>query len=498
MKHAAFLCLLAVHLSMSLHAAAPADPSLLLWLPFDEGSGALATDRAPNSLEADLSNIQWAAGAFGSAVRFGGTNATIDLPPVPGLNGATQFTLSVWATWEDPAPRRYPNLLTSQTWSPGGLMLFVAGRACSFRLGRPEARANTPGHAWSETSVGLLDALPQRQWTHLCVTFALPNLVSYVNGKPVGRASWPYPVQANALRLGGWGGDVSHNGLVDDLRIYARALPDAEVAALANAPARASAAYTLVDESKAVKPLAATFKNRRATLAIDTRGQAASLRLRGCGRELLAKSQPLVSARLKDGRQLSARAVTRKGDTLTFDFPRGYGSAVIGVETHRDFFEFTVRSLTLTNAEALTFCALPVAVTKYRGGMANMLSDDTDGVCLRGYDLPVEMDLGGNVLRAWTTDKHGLTGWRAGLAAGPKSEMPAMLRAMAEHSGVPYSKLGGPWSMEAEATRGSYLFADLLYASTDDWIEIARRGGFSTIHRHGWGRTLGHYGVNTN
>ena len=130
--------------------------------------------------------------------------------------------------------------------------------------------------------------------------------------------------------------------------------------------------------------------------------------------------------------------------------------------------------------------------------MANMLSDDTDAVCLRGYDLPVEMEIGGNTLRAWTTSAHGLTGYRAGLAAGPKAEMPDMLRAMAESAGVPTSKLGGPWSIGAEANRGSYLFADLAHAATDDWIELARRGGFSTVHIHGWWHTLGHYDVSTN
>ena len=464
--HRSFALLLLLFSLYGFCFAVPADPSLVLTLPFDEGSGPLAVDRSTNTLEADLSNVQWAKGAFGTAVHFGGTNAFIDLPSVPGLNGATQFTLSVWATWEDPSLRRYPNLLTSQTWSPGGLMLFVSDNSCSFRLGSPGERAGLPGSKWTETGASLLNSLPQRQWTHLCVTFSLPHLTTYVNGKPVSRVLWPYPVEAKDLRLGGWFGAVCHNGLLDDLRIYARALSENEVVGLADASTRASAIYALVDESQSAQPLAAMFQNRRATLAIDACGQAVSLRSRTSGRELLAAPQPFVSVRLKDGRQLSARTVTRKGDTLTFAFARNAGSAVINVDTHRDFFTFTVRSLTLTNAASLTFCALPVAITTYRGNMANMLSDDTDAVCLRGYDLPVEMDITGNSLRVWTTEKYGLTGWRAGLAAGPKSEMPAMLRSMAEQSGVPYSKLGGPWSLDAEATRGSYLFADLYSPST--------------------------------
>jgi hypothetical protein len=481
----------------SLQAATPADPALLLSLPLDEAAGPFAADRSPSALEADLSNVQWATGPFGTAARFGGTNAFIDLPPVPGLSGATQCTLSVWAAWEGPAAH-YPNLLTTRTWSPGGLMLFVSDNTCSFRMGRPGERAGAPGSKWSEVGVPLLNTLPQRQWTHLCVTFALPHITTYVNGQPVGRGVWPHPVEADGLRLGGWSGPVCHSGLIDDLRIYAHALPQPEIAALAHDPRRAGATYTLVDEPKFAAPLAATFSNRRAALAIDTQGRIASLRTKATGRELLAAPTPLVSALLSDGRRLSARTVSRKGDTLTFAFPRGLGSAVIDVDTRRDFFTFTVRSLTLTNAASLTFCNLSVAPATYCGGMANMLSDDMDAVCLRGYDLPVEMEASGHALRVWTTAAHGLTGCRAGLAAGPKTEMPALLRAMADSAGVPTSKLGGPWSFGAEANRGSYLFADLAHAATDDWIELARRGGFSTVHLHGWWRTLGHYDVSTN
>jgi hypothetical protein len=458
----------------------------LLWLPLDEGSGTFAADRSPNRLEAELTNVQWAKGSFGTAARFGGTNAFIELPPVPSLNGATQCTVSVWATWESTG--RYPNLLTTHTWSPGGLMFFVNNDSCSFRLGRPGHRAGAPDHAWTETSALFLNTLPLRRWTHLCAVFALPNITTYVNGKPAGKATWRYPIEADSLRIGSWGGPLSHNGLISDLRIYSRALTPSEI----SFPARGSADYTLVKESP---QLAATFENRRATFAVDTRGRVVSLRSKASNRELLAHPQELVSAKLKDGRQLTARKASFKNGALTFEFPRGAGTAVLAVDTRKDHFTFTIRSLTLPDVASLSFFNLPVTTTKYRGSMANMLSDDTDAVCLRGYDLPVEMS---TELKVWTTAEHGLTGWRAGLAAGPKKEMPVILRAMAADAGVPVSKLGGPWSLGAEANRGSYLFADLSLASVDDWIELARRGGFTHVHIHGWWSTLGHYGVNTN
>lgn len=498
MRRVLSCALILVALSSVLRPEMPADPSLLLWLPLDEGVGNLSTDLARSGLEAELDNVAWAKGAFGTAARFGGTNSFIDIPPVPALSGAKQFTLSVWATWEGTG--RYPNLLTTRTWSPGGMMLFVRDDTCAFRMGRPGHRAGAPGSAWAETSVPLMDALPRGRWVHLCAVFNLPQITTYVNGLPVGRGTWDHPVEADGLRLGGWSGTVCHNGLLDDVRIYDRALSGDEVAGLAHDPTRASAAYALVDQSKIPRRLAAMFENRWAVLEIDTEGRIVSLLNKASRRELLAGPLPLVSAQLTDGRRVTARRASLEGDALTFEFSRGQGAAVIGVATHDEFFTLGVRSLTLPDVASLTFFSVPVAAATYRGGMANMLSDDTDAVCLRGYELPVEMSVGGNpaVLRVWTTGARGLTGWRAGLAAGPKGAMPGMLRAMAGDAGAPVSKLGGPWSLGAEATRGSYLFADLSHAATDDWIDLARRGGFTHLHLHGWWDTLGHYGVRTN
>ena len=245
-------------------------------------------------------------------------------------------------------------------------------------------------------------------------------------------------------------------------------------------------------------PVVATFENGRATLTIDAGGRIASLRSNASGRELLAHPQEVVSARLKDGRQIMASKASLRDGAIRFEFSGGQGAAVLAVDTRSDYFTFTIRSLSVSNVASLTFFSLSVTPVKYQGAMANMLSDDADAVCLRGYELPVEMSVGGTPpgLRVWTTVEHGLTGWRAGLAAGPKRDMPAMLRAMAVEAGVPISKLGGPWSLGAQTNRGSYLFANLSLASVDDWIELARRGGFTHLHLHAWWKTLGHYDVN--
>ena len=90
-------------------------------------------------------------------------------------------------------------------------------------------------------------------------------------------------------------------------------------------------------------------------------------------------------------------------------------------------------------------------------------------------------------------EEYGFVGCKAALAACPTGQMRAVLKEMVKQEGLPYSSLGGPFSLDAEATRGSYLFAHVSEDSVDEWIELTRRAGFTHIHFSGWAKCLGHY-----
>ena len=86
--------------------------------------------------------------------------------------------------------------------------------------------------------------MPLKQWVHLAAVFKRPQITTYVNGKKVGSARWDYPVGQNGdLEVGRWSGSTSHAGLIDELRIYRRALEAEEVLALANPAGRQTADY---------------------------------------------------------------------------------------------------------------------------------------------------------------------------------------------------------------------------------------------------------------
>jgi len=470
------------------------DRQLLGWWRFDEGTGVYSANAADPVGEAELHNVSWVKGEFGNALRFAGTDSYVTLPSIPKLDGSDEMSVATWVYWEGTG--QYPNVLTGGSWSPGGFLVFVNQQSCSFRLGRPGHRHGVAGEKWMETSAPLLAKLPMKRWVHLAAVFNRPDITTYVNGKKVGSAKWDYPVgHQGDMQLGRWSGSVSHAGLIDDVRIYGRALNADEVLALANPKGREASDYTDLGPAEADAKEVLRLETRWATMSIGDDGTILSLKEKGSGRELIAERQPVLAVQQTSGRRLQARRMRRQDDLLIADFPRGTGSAAIRIEAKDQYFVVTPAAVDVADVARFTFFQLSAEPNEYIGRMAGLASDDRSGVCLRSLALEVGVSLGGRTprLQAATTAEHGLIGHRIGLAAGPRQHLIEMLRSMAENESVPTSHCGGPWSMAAEETRGSYLFANLAAKDTDAWIELARRGGFTNIHLHGWWTTLGHY-----
>lgn len=464
------------------------------WWRFDEGAGAYSANAADPVSGAELHNVSWVKGEFGSALRFADTGSFVTLPSIRKLDGSDEMSVATWVYWEGTG--QYPNILTGGSWSPGGFLIFVNGQSCSFRMGRPGHRHGVVGEKWTETSAPLLARLPMKKWVHLAAVFKRPDISTYVNGKKVGSAKWDYPVgHQGDLQLGRWSGSVSHAGLIDDVRIYDRALSADEVLALANPKGREDSDYTDLGAAEADAKELLRLETRWATMSIGDDGTVLSLKEKGSGRELIAERQPVLVVQQTSGRHLQARRLRRQDDLLVADFPRGAGSAAIRIEAKDQYFVVTSAAVDVADVEQFTFFQLSPEPNEYIGRMAGLASDDHSGVCLRSLALEVGFSLSGRPprLQAVTTAEHGLIGHSIGLAAGPRQHLIPMLRSMAEDESVPESHSGGPWSMGAEETRGSYLFANLAARDTDAWIELARRGGFTNIHLHGWWTTLGHY-----
>ncbi len=491
-------CMLGSTCGRAAPTAADTDRDLLGWWSFEQAAGPFALDASANDLDGEIAGARIVKGAFGQALECTGSNSTVRVPGPAGLDGSNELTLMAWVVWEQTG--QYPNIVTGGQWSPGGFLLFVSKGYCSFRMGRPGHKAGKPGDQWREVGVTLLNPVPLRRWVHLTATFKRPIITGYVNGRKVGTARWDYPVGFSGdILLGGWSASgVSHKGLIDEVKLYRRALGVAEIAAEIKRTAAGRDSITRIALAPRPAPTALSVRNSMTLLEVDALARVSRLKDLVTGRKLLA-GPPRPVAKIKvAGHWSAARGCRREKDGLRIDFRRGLGWIKLRITPVGAWFRITVEHIEGQDVEALTFLELPVQPATDRSTMAGLVRNDTEAVCVRALDLATQVRLAGTppVFQAITSRTYGLEKGRIALVAGPADRIRDVLKQVVLSEDVPVSKLGGPWSMDAAANRGSYLFARMSEDTVDEWIELARRGGFSCIHFSSWAKSLGHYEPN--
>jgi hypothetical protein len=237
-----------------------------------------------------------------------------------------------------------------------------------------------------------------------------------------------------------------------------------------------------------------TIENALAKLEIDESGRCVALVDKPGGRNLLAEARPMVTF-LRDDRVIPAVFCSYTGGNLRFGFSDGKDEVVLGATIHNRYLTFEVLAVEGEGVQSLVFLELPVRKGKFSSGMSGATAGDDWAVCLRELNLQTEVTLGGSppAARASCQAGYGLVGAKSALVVAHPGELRAVLREMVMAEGVPQSPLGGPWALDAESNRGSYLFAHPSENDADIWIELGKRGGFACIHHDEWPRSLGHY-----
>jgi hypothetical protein len=214
------------------------------WLRFDEFSGLTAHDSSGNGRDGTLQgfaddNMQWVAGLITNAIAVNPVNRGQEVVLVTddgGLNFATnpEFTLAAWV---------HVNLQPQSTHINGGVIAKGnSGEQYCVDIDNGHFRffARNAGNA---ATVVPTSVAPDGNWQHVCAVCSASNGVMkiYVNGVEAGSATPPSSLLASAdvLSIGArWSGSGfanEMNGLIDDARVFGRALIPAEVQALYNA-----------------------------------------------------------------------------------------------------------------------------------------------------------------------------------------------------------------------------------------------------------------------
>jgi hypothetical protein len=208
----------------ALTVTATALPGLVAAYSFDEGAGSTVTDMSGNGHTGTINGAVWVTGGrFGQALSFDGTNDWVTVDDANDLDLTTGMTVSAWVN-PTVSTKWRTVILKEQT---NGLAYALYGNDNS---PRPAAYVNTGRNDLAARGVA---ALPTNTWTHLSATYDGASLRLYVNGVQVGSRSVSGAIVASSspLRIGGnavWG-DEFFAGLIDEVRIYDRALSASEI-----------------------------------------------------------------------------------------------------------------------------------------------------------------------------------------------------------------------------------------------------------------------------
>ncbi len=235
----ASLLTLAFGLAVNSHAQSFLTNGLVAYFPFNGN----ANDASGNGHNGTVAGATLTTDRFGQtnqAYLFGGTSAYITVP-LSGSVFTSDFTASVWFKANDIA-NSWPTLFDQQVMAPGTtpFRLVIGGLACGCAgPGHLIAYAGYPGPSFN----WFLDRSQQTPIATYCqviVTKAGTNMTMFLNSEPTvtGLVSSPITQETgNTLWIGRsaiqdvLGGYVFH-GVLDDIRIYNRALSAGEVTML--------------------------------------------------------------------------------------------------------------------------------------------------------------------------------------------------------------------------------------------------------------------------
>ena len=204
---------------------------LVGWWTFDEGSGDIAADSSGNGNDGTLHGpVEWITdGKIGGALAFTGPYNYVLVPDAPSLNPTSGLTL---AAWINPSWTGNNRILQKST----------EGSDNQYRLikeGGNNIRVHLPPAANFEITGNIP---PAGEWTHLVATYDGSMIKVYYNGTVVGETAFSddLSVSDGPLFIGNkWSqapaGD-EFNGIMDDVRIYNRALSVSEINLLGGDP----------------------------------------------------------------------------------------------------------------------------------------------------------------------------------------------------------------------------------------------------------------------
>jgi hypothetical protein len=216
----------------------------VLALSFNEVSGTAATDSSGNGNNGTIAGATRVTGqvGFGGALQFDGISSIVNIAHSASLALTSGMTLEAWVNPSADAgvsPNGGWRTVIMKERSTVGLSYALYGNDGNSNPSRPAGYIRNG----SDIEAAAGPALPVGVWTHIAVTYDGATIRLYVNGVLRSSQASAGSIAASTapLRIGGntvfsSPGTEYFAGLIDEVRVYNRALNAAEIAADMNTP----------------------------------------------------------------------------------------------------------------------------------------------------------------------------------------------------------------------------------------------------------------------
>jgi hypothetical protein len=201
------------------------DPNLVGWWELDETEGTFVLDSSGRDNHGTLQGGPlWVTGVIGGALKFDGVDDYVEVPDNPVLTTPGQATVAVWINAE------------RHTGPGGSQWQGILGKGGAPRLYNLYTESSHVLHFSTGPSGAYIGSLstgtvPLNEWVHAAVVVDGKHIF-YLNGAPAGEGGDGATVPGGGtapLTIGQTGEGNFFLGMIDDVRIYNRALTQEEI-----------------------------------------------------------------------------------------------------------------------------------------------------------------------------------------------------------------------------------------------------------------------------
>jgi hypothetical protein len=206
-----------------------------------EGAGTSIADSSGNGNTGIISGATWTSGGiYGNALSFNGTDASVSIPDSASLDLTNGMTLEAWVKPSAPASGQSAIVAKEQTNDPFNVVAYALYSADgSGNAPSVHGTFNYRGQNYGQSATGAA-SLPTNTWSYVAGTFDGAMLRLYVNGQLAGSRivtfNAPLTTTTAPLRIGGDFANEFFAGLIDEVRVYNRALSQVEIQTDMNTP----------------------------------------------------------------------------------------------------------------------------------------------------------------------------------------------------------------------------------------------------------------------